>query len=72
MESHTEIDEQLSLNEIKKDLRQCERMIRRCDHKLTVYNRKLNAERGLHTKEHSLLERGLALFGLNNSKHRNH
>ena len=60
----TDIDETLTLNDIKNDLSKCKRMIKRTDQKIKSYQLKLKIERHLKTPSKSLFQKGLALFNL--------
>lgn len=60
----TEIDETLTLEDIKNDLTKCNRMIKRADQKIKKYKLKLNIERHSSPKEKNLLQKGLELFNL--------
>ena len=59
------IDDELSISDIQTDIRQCQRMIRRSEYKITLYQRKLEGERLQSHKQRSLLEKGLSLLNLN-------
>ena len=60
----TEIDENLTIADIKNDIVKCQRLIRRSDYKIRLYKRKLNIASYFNNQKKSLIEKGLELFNL--------
>ena len=60
----TDIDERLTIHDIKNDLAKCNRMIKRTEHRIKSYKLKLKFERFNSTPDKTLLQKGLALFNL--------
>ena len=60
----SDIDPTLSINDIKNDIKKCERMIKRSSHKISLYNRKLDSLRNGTDTSPSLIEKGLQLFNI--------
>ena len=60
----TEIDEKLTINDIKKDLEKCKKMIRRADDKIRLYQRKITQLQKNDIKTKNLVKKGLSFFNI--------
>ena len=61
----TDIDETLTIKDIKKDITECEKMINRTDYKIRLYQNKIKQLQSKDKKTKSLVKKGLNLFNLN-------
>ena len=59
-----DIDETLTINDIKKDLSKCKRMITRSENKIKLYSQKLHQLNNTSPKHKSLIQKGLEIFNL--------
>ncbi len=63
LESELE-NNQLTIEDIKNDIKRCKRMINRAKYKTILYKRKLHIINHIPNNETSLIKKGLSLFNI--------
>ena len=54
----------VSINDIKKEIKDCEKMIKRCEYKKNLYKRKLVTLNNQSRVNPNVIKKGLSLFNL--------
>ena len=54
----------VSINDIKKEIKDCEKMIKRCEYKKNLYKRKLATLNNQSRVNPNVIKKGLSLFNL--------